>query len=281
MDSKQTPINARTKPRRQLPTAVEDVSLAVREHLIWPVEDRLLALEGPGRVLAAGAAIVVAAAIGVGGLVWAASSGSSGSGAPEAAAVSKPLATKGKPAGSGAPAAPTLHGAAPVFKPAKGNGPSEVGGAKAIGGPPTPSSGQATGSAATDTISSSPSRDSAGASASTVDGPSAGPGAIAVARDFAAAFVVYETGGVDAGVRKTFGETATRKLSRALLRRPPRLPADVKVPKAKVVNVVAGPSHAGVYSLSVSLLRVGVTSELRLQMEKTKRDGWQVTNVLG
>jgi hypothetical protein len=64
------------------------------------------------------------------------------------------------------------------------------------------------------------------------------------------------------------------------MKRPPRQPANVEVPKAKVVNVVAGPSHGGVYSVSVSLLRVGLTSELRLDMEKHK-DEWLVTNVLG
>ena len=82
-------------------------------------------------------------------------------------------------------------------------------------------------------------------------------------------------------MRTAFGETATPALSKALLRRPPRLPANVKVPKAKVVNVVPGPSQGGIYPVSVSLLRVGVTSELRLEMEKRKGDGWRVTNVLG
>ena len=53
------------------------------------------------------------------------------------------------------------------------------------------------------------------------------------------------------------------------------------MPKAKVVNVVPGPSHGGVYPVSVSLLRVGLTSELRLEMEKLKGEGWRVTNVLG
>ena len=42
-----------------------------------------------------------------------------------------------------------------------------------------------------------------------------------------------------------------------------------KVPEAKVLNIVAGPKHGDVYTLSVSLLRVGVTSELRLDMQKT------------
>ena len=53
------------------------------------------------------------------------------------------------------------------------------------------------------------------------------------------------------------------------------------MPKAKVLNVVPAPSHGSIYPLSVSLLRVGVTSELRLEMEQLKHQGWRVTNVLG
>ena len=81
-----------------------------------------------------------------------------------------------------------------------------------------------------------------------------------------------------------FHATAAPDLVKQLLERPPRLPADVNVPKAKVLNIVAGPPHEGTYTLSVSLLRVGVTSELRLEMEKTpsKKDPrWLVTDVRG
>ncbi|MBS1883243.1 MAG: hypothetical protein JSS97_09825 [Actinobacteria bacterium] len=112
-------------------------------------------------------------------------------------------------------------------------------------------------------------------------GPPAPKAAKRVARRFAQAFVVYETGGIDAKVRDAFQATSTRQLSRSLLHRPPRQPANVKVPKAKVVTVVAGPSKGQVYEVSVSLLRVGVTSELRLQMEPGPGKKWQVTNVLG
>ncbi len=101
------------------------------------------------------------------------------------------------------------------------------------------------------------------------------------ARRFAQAFVVYEVGGVDGKVRSEFRHTSTKQLSRALLHRPPRQPAAVKVPRAKVVNVVAGPSKDGVYPVSVSLLRVGATSELRLELEQGVGKKWQVTNVLG
>jgi hypothetical protein len=103
-----------------------------------------------------------------------------------------------------------------------------------------------------------------------------------VARRFAGAFVLYETGRSDSGVRTAFGETASPRLARALLRRPPRLPANVKVPKAKVVNIVPGPRHGNTHTLSVSLLRVGVTSELRIDVTQDEKSGeWQVTDVLG
>ncbi|HKZ14354.1 MAG TPA: hypothetical protein VJL81_10960 [Solirubrobacterales bacterium] len=116
---------------------------------------------------------------------------------------------------------------------------------------------------------------------SALTGPPAPKAAKRVARHFAEAFVVYETGGVDAKVRNGFRRTTTKQLSQALLHRPPRQPANVKVPRAKVVTVVAGPSKGSVYEVSVSLLRVGVTSELRLQMEQGPHKKWQVTNVLG
>jgi hypothetical protein len=114
-----------------------------------------------------------------------------------------------------------------------------------------------------------------------LSGPPAPKAAKKVARRFAEAFVVYEVGGTDTKVRKAFSQTSTKQLSRSLLQRPPRQPASVKVPRAKVVNVVAGPSKGSVYTVSVSLLRVGVTSELRLEMERGVGKKWQVTNVLG
>ncbi|MGH2938845.1 MAG: hypothetical protein ACRDPE_12085, partial [Solirubrobacterales bacterium] len=120
-----------------------------------------------------------------------------------------------------------------------------------------------------------------GANGDELTGPPAPKAAKVVARRFAEAFVVYEVGGIDTKVRKAFGQTSTKQLSRSLLHRPPRLPASVKVPQAKVVNVVAGPSQGKVYTVSVSLLRVGVTSELRLEMEQGVGKKWQVTNVLG
>jgi len=120
-----------------------------------------------------------------------------------------------------------------------------------------------------------------GANGTSVTGPVAPKAAKRTARRFAEAFVLYEIGGVEGKVKSAFRHTSTKQLSRALLHRPPRQPDGVKVPQAKVVNVVAGPSNGGVYPVSVSLLRVGVTSELRLQLEQGAHGKWQVTDVLG
>ncbi len=280
-----TPINAR--PKRRNPEAFEDVSLALREHLAWPIGDWLLGLGDRGRAAVAGGAVMLVLGLGIG----AASLGDSGGSGPTTATVAV-TPEKTPPAATAAQAEPesepTLHGAAPVFEPAPAEGRAKVGESEGVERAPRAPSA-ATGDPATDTISSSPAArpaeasPSASASASTaaVDGPPAGPAAISVARKFADAFVVYETSGDEDVVRKAFGATATPELTKALMRRPPRQPAGVKVPQAKVLNIVPAPSHGKVYPLSVSLLRVGVTSELRLEMEQLKNRGWRVTNVLG
>jgi hypothetical protein len=279
-----TPINAR--PKRRSPEAFEDLSLALREHLLWPIEDRLLGLGHRGRAAVAGAAVVLALGLGIGGYSLL------GSGSPEPAPTA-PVAVVSKPAPEPAPATPapepkpepTLHGAAPVFKPADHQ--EKVGQSKGVESAAAPAAGAArTGDPATDTITSSPAAGSAAAATSAArpadlpDGPPAGPAAIAVARKFADAFVVYETGGAEEA-RADFKATATPELIKALMRRPPRQPAGVDVPQAKVLNIVPAPSHGAIYPLSVSLLRVGATSELRLEMEELKNQGWRVTNVLG
>jgi hypothetical protein len=288
-----TPINAR--PKRRHPEAIEDLSLALREHLLWPVSDRLLGLSDRGRAAVAGGAVVLALGLGIGAFSL------TGSGSSEPTANS-PVAVVSERTPHPAPVAPkpeaepepTLHGAAPVFKPAEGQ--EKVAQSKGVESAATPAATAAnTGNPATDTITSSPASAADASSADRPtgattsraqtadlpDGPPAGPVAVAVARKFADAFVVYETGGDEDAVRKAFGATATPELTKALMRRPPRQPAGIEVPQAKVLNIVPAPSHGTIYPLSVSLLRVGVTSELRLEMEQLKNQGWRVTNVLG
>jgi len=284
MSDDQTPINAR--PKRQQPEAIEDLSLAVRDRVIWPLEDQFRALSDAGRAMVAGGAVVVALGLAVGGYSLISSGGDEPAPAAQVVAVeTTPAPATAKPAPKPEPEG-TLQGATPVFK-----APAEHESSKVSRSQPAEEEGAAassagnTGNASTDTISSRPG--APGASASTaganaaVDGPPAGPAAIAVARKFADAFVVYETGGEESEVRKAFKATAVPQVTQALMQRPPRQPAGVEVPKAKVLNVVPAPSHDRIYPVSVSLLRVGATSELRLEMEQLKNKQWRVTNVLG
>lgn len=288
MENDPTPINAR--PKRRPPEAFEDLSLALREHLLWPVEDRLLGLGRSGRSVVAGGAVVLALGLGIGGYSLLGPGGSE-------PATTSPVAVVAKPTPHAAPVTPapepepkpepTLHGAAPVFKPAGDQ--EKVGQSKGVESAADPAATSAhTGDPATDTITSTPSAGAAAATTSSAarpadlpDGPPAGPAAIAVARKFADAFVVYETGTEKSAVRKAFKATAVPDVAKALLQRPPRQPAGLKVPKAKVLNVVPAPSHDRIYPVSVSLLRVGTTSELRLEMEQLKNKQWRVVNVLG
>jgi hypothetical protein len=283
MSDDQTPINAR--PKRQQPEAIEDLSLAVRDRVIWPLEDQFRALSDAGRAMVAGGAVVLALGLAIGGYSLITSGGDEPAPAAQVVAVTPAPEPAAKPAPGPEPE-PTLQGAAPVFK-----APAEHESSKVSGSQPledesaTASAAGRTGNAATDTISSRPGSAAATASTSSanaaVDGPPAGPAAIAVARKFADAFVVYETGGEEATVRKAFKATAVPEVTQALMQRPPRQPAGVEVPKAKVLNVVPAPSHDRIYPVSVSLLRVGATSELRLEMEQLKNKQWRVTNVLG
>ena len=49
-----------------------------------------------------------------------------------------------------------------------------------------------------------------------------------------------------------------------------------------MLNVVPGPRSGDTFTLSASLLRVGVTSELRIDVQRNEGSGqWQVTDVLG
>lgn len=280
MSDDQTPINAR--PKRQQPEAIEDLSLAVRDRVIWPLEDHFRALSDAGRAVVAGGAVVLALGLGVGGYSLLSSDSDEPAPAAQVVAVTPEPDPAAKPAPEPEPE-PTLQGAAPVFK-----APAKRESSKVSNSQPIEEEGAAastagnTGNASTDTISSKPAAPTATASASNaVDGPPAGPAAIAVARKFADAFVVYETGGEESEVRKAFKATAVPEVTQALMQRPPRQPAGVEVPKAKVLNVVPAPSHDRIYPVSVSLLRVGATSELRLEMEQLKNKQWRVTNVLG
>ena len=279
---------------RALPGAIlrpfEWIGWTVRRALIWPLADRLALLSGPGRALAIAASPLVVVGIAA-GVYFATNSGTTGNPAAEpAAVVSAAPVARASAAPQPKPAEPTLHGASPVFAPTRGKAanvrapkaPERSAAAKDSSSAATAASAPSPSSAATGKISSRPAAPgSVGAEVSAIPGRPAGAKALAVAREFSGAFVVYETEGKSSDVRKAFAGTTTPELAKALLKRPPRQPADVNVPQAKVLNIVPGPSRGSVYTVSVSLLRVGVTSELRLEMEKLKDEGWRVTNVLG
>jgi hypothetical protein len=253
----------------------ERIAWAFERRLAWPVAERAGGLGAPLRGAGVAAAALMAVGAGVLGLAWAASGGSTSS---EQAARAPTVAAVVRSAPKPAETAPALQGATPDFTP-------EAGGEAPAADPGSPAgeeTGEATGSGEPVDAATTFSTASASSSSATAKTVPAGPAAMKVARRFAGAFVLYETGRSDAGVRTAFGETASPQLARALLQRPPRLPANVKVPKAKVVNIVPGPRHGGTHTLSVSLLRVGVTSELRIDVKRDEKSGdWQVTDVLG
>ena len=101
-----------------------------------------------------------------------------------------------------------------------------------------------------------------------------------VAWEFAQAFVAYEVGRSSKTTDEAFAATATKPLAKALDADPPRLPANGKVPRARVLNVVLGDVGKRQLTASVSLVRLRAISELRLTLTST--DGrWRVAQVLG
>lgn len=253
----------------------ERIAWVFERKLAWPLAERAEGLGVPLRGAGVAVLALFAAGVGVLGLVWASSNGGTVTAQkpPRASAI----ATVVHSAPETASHAPPLQGAAPDFTPDT----SRKAPAAGTGSPAPKGTGEpADSEAAVDTTTTfSTASASSSAAAETVP---AGPAAMKVARQFAGAFVLYETGKGGSKVRTAFGETASPQLAHALLHRPPRLPANVKVPKAKVVNIVPGPKHGNTHTLSVSLLRVGVTSELRIDVAQDEKSGeWQVTDVLG
>jgi hypothetical protein len=254
----------------------ERAAWAIERGLIWPLEERTGKLNGSLRAAGLAALALLAVGAGVLGLVWASGSGGGSTQQPQPAVTRVAVTPAVTPAPEKAQAEsdPALQGAVPDFTPKTGETAAKTGGETV-----TKTSGEAAdagASATAEKISSAPS------AAATATAEPAGPAATKVARQFAGAFVLYETGRSDAKVREVFAATATPQLTHALLQRPPRLPADAEVPKAKVLNIVPGPKHGDTYTLSVSLLRVGVSSELRIDMLHNAKSGeWQVTDVRG
>ncbi len=243
----------------------ERAAWAVERAVVWPLGERTARLPLPGRAaVLSGVALLL-----VGALSFAAIRAGEG-GSDEPAIVVAPVKAPAKSTPEPEPAPPVLQGAVPDFVPEGGDAPATKADTVISSDPGAATTAPGDSSAAPTLASAS----------GKVENP--GPAAIDVARRFSDAFVLYETGRSDAEVRAALDATASSRLTRALLRRPPRLPANVKVPKAKVLNVVPGPRSGDTFTLSASLLRVGVTSELRLDVQRDKSSGrWQVTDVLG
>jgi hypothetical protein len=212
----------------------------------------------PGRDFAIALA-TIAVAVG-GGIGIATLLGKEDSGSSLPPASGNPAATQEKPSPDvqAAAQATTLQGAAPDFEAAADGKEGEAAAAA-----------QASPTAATNAKPSA-----------IPPGLASNMSAMDTARDFAGAFVLYEVGRSNAKVRKAFRLTATPALAKALADRPPRLPESVKVPTAKVQNVVLGTESGRTVEASVALLRLGDLSELRLTL--TRRAGaWKVSEVRG
>jgi hypothetical protein len=278
---------------RGLPDVVkwpfERTAWAVENFLVWPIQEETAAWGKPARAAAAIALIALAGgAVAAGAAI---STDSSGGGPAKVETLAGPAPS---PPADAAHAAqppivhkgPQLHGTAPTFVPESGEGAPKSAESEVLSSEPS-SAGAAKGESR---------REHGSDAAPAAGGPEvAGPAAIKVAHRFSEAFVLYEVGDKGPAIRKAFAATASPDLAKALLRRPPRLPSNVKVPKAKVLNIVVGPTHGDTYTLSVSLLRVGVTSELRLDMRRVAASNsgapagsakgrslrWQVTDVVG
>src|ERR1044072_1092111 len=246
---------------------VERVYWAIEEWVVWPLREEVSALGLPARAAAGGAPAAPAiCAVALGAVP----SSPRAPGSPPQPLATTELSAEETvvPTPEPEPVEPVLQGAAPVL--------SHDGTVATVREPE-----EETAAAPTDAPSTADTESTeTGAAASSSKAVPAGPDAMKVARRFAEAFVVYEVGEEQASARAAFEVTATPELAGALAKRPPRLPEKAKIPRAKVVNLVPGPRRGKAYSVSVSLLRVGVTSELRLELRRNT-NGWLVTDVRG
>jgi hypothetical protein len=237
----------------------ERLTWGVQRRLIWPLDDCLTGLGWPARVVLA---LLLLGGVTSGTLAAdrLATPGASPPGEPVVQRTAPREVAEPRPAGEG----PVLQGAAPDFDQAAAISAASAGAAR------TATTGSD--SAAVDAAAAP-----APAAVVTKELPAA---ALGVARRFAEAFVLYEVGEADPTVRLALRQTAVPALAKALAERPPRQPAAADAPLAEVLNVVAGPRYGRTGSVSVALLRLGATSELRLQLQRTDA-GWRVDDVRG
>jgi hypothetical protein len=243
----------------------ERVAWLVERWVIWPIQERTSISSqflGAGALAALALGLIAFTAVTVGG--------GHGSSEPVVATTQPAAPTSAPVVPTEASAKTVLRGAAPSFG---------VGSGVDVGGSEEGASGTLS-SSATGTTATESEGETAAATSATGEPVPAGPSAMRVARRFAEAFVYYEIGKKPDRTEAVFDETTSARLATALEQRPPRQPAGIEVPQAKVLNLVPGPRSGSAYTVSVSLLRLGVTSELRLQIEEQNGD-WVVTDVRG
>lgn len=250
----------------------ERAAWAIERGVLWPAQERLAGWSLPTHSAGAAALGAIAIAAVLAGVLLQPGNDPARDQVAEPARVA--IATPA-PGPAEKPSGPVLHGASPDFSGSEGEGVAQVDGGA---GAELNAGSDATGVPATSDEATQ--SEEGGATASSKKPVPAGPAAMKVARRFSEAFVLYEVGERPARAKTVFGETATPQLAGALGERPPRLPADAKVPKARVLNLVPGPRAGKAYTVSVSLLRVGLTSELRLELNK-KNGQWLITDVRG
>lgn len=247
----------------------ERAAWAVERGVLWPLRERLAGWRLPAHGAGAAALVAIAAgAVLTGVLLLPGDEGSQGNSTVARVAIATP-----EPSQEEKVTGPVLQGVSPDFG---------VGGNAAVAQPSDAGAELNAGSSAEAPVTGDEAvlpEEGAATSSSGKPVP-AGPAAMKVARRFSEAFVFYEIGARRARAKTVFGETASPQLADALGERPPRQPADAEVPKARVLNLVPGPRAGRAYTVSVSLLRLGLTSELRLELNK-KKGQWLVTDVRG
>lgn len=238
---------------------------AVEDRVVWPIQDLTGGWDRRGRAAMAAGLVLAAGVAAAAGAVWA-GEGTTAK-APEVSGGAALAARQAEPQAAPKPTGPVLRGAAPVFGVATGGAAAKSATESAPASASTSASGSGGGAAESG---------ASGAAPKSLDAKLTG-----VARRFAEAFVLYEIGLEESEVRKAFDGVATPGLAKALSNRPPRQPAEVDVPRARVLNVVLGPRRGRSFrSASISLLRVGSISELRVDLRRT-RSGWLVSDVRG
>jgi hypothetical protein len=249
----------------------ERAAWAAERVVLWPLQERFAGWSPPAHGAGAAALGAIAIAAIVAGVLLL----PGGEPSPRARVAEATRATIATPDPQPAEASdgPVLHGTSPDFS--TGGVPA---GQAGDAGAELNASGATTEPATSEKVVTGDESDAA--TTSSKKPVPAGPAAMKVARRFSEAFVFYEVGEKPARAKTVFSETATPELATALGERPPRQPAEAKVPKAKVLNLVPGPRAGKAYTVSVSLLRVGLTSELRLELNK-KNGQWLITDVRG